>query len=177
MGCYLHGLQIVIRWPTVPYVRTPSELTERFRQQGLKLTPQRQVLFEILHGNDTHPSAEAVHHAASERMPGISLRTVYHTLTDLVAMGELGVLHVGSGPTRFDPNTADHHHSVCHRCGTVGDIYIDHHMVDDLAAAVHSDIDDFVPESFGVVIHGLCAACHSSSPSNPMIHTNQGRQS
>ena len=146
-------------------VRTPAELTERFRQQGLKLTPQRQVLFQILHGNKGHPSAEAVHSAASELMPGISLRTVYHTLTDLVAMGEIGVLDVGAGPTRFDPNTADHHHSVCRNCAAVGDVYLDDATVAGLAAASAQVPTGFHAESVGVVIRGICAECRASSPS------------
>ena len=37
-------------------------------------------------------------------MPGISLRTVYTTLTDLVAMGELHAVALGTGATRFEPN-------------------------------------------------------------------------
>ena len=35
-------------------------------------------------------------------MPGISLRTVYTTLSDLVEMGELGTLCLGNGAMRFD---------------------------------------------------------------------------
>ncbi|MFM7685883.1 MAG: transcriptional repressor, partial [Actinomycetota bacterium] len=57
-------------------MRSPAELTDAFRQQGLKLTRQRQVLFGLLHENRTHPTAEALHAAASRRVPGISLRTV-----------------------------------------------------------------------------------------------------
>ena len=69
-------------------MHTPTELAEAFRARGLKLTPQRQLLFRLLHDNTTHPSAEALFLAASEQMPGISLRTVYQTLNDLVSLGE-----------------------------------------------------------------------------------------
>ena len=104
-------------------MRHPAELTAAFRARGLKLTPQRQLLFRLLHDNSTHPSAEALFAAASAQMPGISLRTVYQTLNDLVAMGELQQLHLDPGSARFDPNVGDHHHVVCDVCGDVRDVY------------------------------------------------------
>ena len=57
-----------------------------------------------------HPTAESVYAAVSAEMPTISLRTVYQTLNDLAAMGELSLLDVGTGSTRFDPNLDPHHH-------------------------------------------------------------------
>ena len=58
-------------------------------------------------------------------MPTISLRTVYQTLNDLAAMGELRQLDLGTGSARFDPNLDAHHHLVCERCGKVVDVYAD----------------------------------------------------
>ena len=58
----------------------------------------------MLHGNDAHPTAEAVYAAAPSEMPTISLRTVYQTLNDLAAMGEILQLDLGTGSARFDPN-------------------------------------------------------------------------
>ena len=103
-------------------MRSPTELTDAFRAQRLKVTPQRQLLFRLLHGNEEHPTAEALYQSASVIMPGISLRTVYQTLTDLGSMGELRQFAFGSGPARFDPNVAEHHHTVCDSCGAVRDV-------------------------------------------------------
>jgi Fur family peroxide stress response transcriptional regulator len=100
------------------FVRTPAELTTTFRANGLKVTPQRQLLFRLLHDNTTHPTAEGLFATASQLMPGISLRTVYQTLNDLAAMGELQVLQFSGGPTRFDPNVDDHHHAKCDAAAT-----------------------------------------------------------
>ncbi|HUS62565.1 MAG TPA: transcriptional repressor, partial [Acidimicrobiales bacterium] len=93
-------------------MRTPSELTELFRAQGLKVTPQRQCVFRLLHGAEVHPSAETIYDRARVEMPTISLRTVYQTLNDLTEMGEIQALDLGTGAARFDPNTAVHHHMV-----------------------------------------------------------------
>ncbi len=138
-------------------MRTPNELAEAFRARGLKLTPQRQLLFRLLHDNTTHPSAEALFLAASEQMPGISLRTVYQTLNDLVTLGELQQIDFVPGSARFDPNLSDHQHLVCDRCGAVRDVHL---PLGDLAPAAPSAVEvDFRIESTTVVFHGRCGAC------------------
>lgn len=139
-------------------MRSPAELTEAFRRQNLKITPQRQLLFRLLHGNDAHPSAEALYAQASELMPGISLRTVYQTLNDLTAMGELQSVSVGPGPARFDPNTDDHHHAVCAQCGDVVDVY-----VNNLSSLEVDGFDGFRPSSTRLVFTGICRRCAESS--------------
>lgn len=103
-------------------VRNPSELTELFRDRGLKVTPQRQCIFRVLHGNPSHPTAESVHAAVVEEMPTVSLRTVYQTLSDLVDMGEIQQFDLGTGSARFDPHNGAHHHLVCSSCGRVDDV-------------------------------------------------------
>ena len=46
-------------------MKTPAELTELFRARGLKVTPQRQAIFHVLHGDTGHPTAEAVYDAVN----------------------------------------------------------------------------------------------------------------
>jgi Fe2+ or Zn2+ uptake regulation protein len=140
----------------------PEVLTRAFRARGLKLTPQRQLLFRLLHENTAHPTAEALYAQASELMPGISLRTVYHTLNDLVAMGELRAVSVGGGSTRFDPNTSAHHHSRCLRCGAVADVYV--RDVDRLAV---DGLDGFATQGAQIVFTGLCASCAAAPDPSP----------
>lgn len=135
-------------------MKSPAELTDSFRANGLKVTPQRQLLFGLMHGNTVHPTAEALFAEASVRMPGISLRTVYQTLTDLASMGELRLIDVGGGATRFDPNTDDHHHVVCSSCGMVRDVYVagsDRLKVDGL--------DGFTVDQAAILFSGTCASC------------------
>jgi Fe2+ or Zn2+ uptake regulation protein len=139
-------------------VRSPSELTAAFREQGLKITPQRQLLFALLHGNESHPSAEVLHAVASARMPGISLRTVYQTLNDLADMGELQMLELGTGSSRFDPNTGDHHHLVCDSCGDIRDV----HVSGAGRLEPSGGSQGFVVASAHIVFRGLCPACVGS---------------
>jgi len=135
-------------------VRTPEELTNLFRTRGLKVTPQRQCIFRFLHGNDTHPTAEAVHVAACAEMPTISRKTVYQTLNDLAAMGEIAQLELGTGALRFDPAVeAAHHHLVCEECGKVRDLSADFGPLQ-----VNRD-EGFEVRSVQIVFRGRCAAC------------------
>lgn len=143
-------------------MRSPAELTTAFRAKGLKVTPQRQLLFRLLHGNTGHPTAEQLFASASEQMPGISLRTVYQTLTDLSAMGELQSFDFGTGATRFDPNVGTHHHVVCRRCGQVCDVYV--------AGTTNlrvEGLDGFAVDRSDIVFHGVCAACATSPIDQP----------
>jgi Fe2+ or Zn2+ uptake regulation protein len=103
-------------------VKSPDELTVAFRERGLKVTPQRRRIFEVVHGNDAHPTAEAVYESVRADMPTISLRTVYQTLHDLADLGEIQQLDLGTGSARFDPNVGAHHHLVCGACGAVTDL-------------------------------------------------------
>ncbi len=85
-------------------MKSPSQLTELFREQGLNVTSQRQRVFQALAETSAHPTAEEVWSDVRVDLPTVSLRTVYQTLNDLVAMGEISQLQIGSGSSRFDPN-------------------------------------------------------------------------
>ena len=136
-------------------MKSPEELTQAFRERGLRVTPQRQAIFRILHGSDRHPTADWVFDAARREMPMISLRTVYQTLNDLAAMGELQQLHLGPGSTRFDPNSDPHHHVVCVSCGRVVDLHAD---FPDLRVP-EGDAPGFQVSSTEIVFRGRCAEC------------------
>ena len=140
-------------------MRSPDALTELFRGQGLKVTPQRQRIFRALHENEQHPTADAVYDVVRSEMPTISLRTVYQTLNDLAAMGEITPIDVGTGSTRFDPNLADHDHLVCDRCGSVHDIDVGAVTTD--AHVPAAEAIGFVISRVDVVFRGLCARCGS----------------
>ncbi len=144
-------------------MKSPAELTELFRQQGLKITPQRVAIFQALHGSEVHPSAEAVYESVAVGMPSISLRTVYQTLNDLASMGELVALDLGTGAARFDPNTDPHHHVVCDRCGKVRDIYADFTDVR-LPRSTKGELHGFRVSSTEIVFRGLCHSCQHPGP-------------
>ena len=137
-------------------MHSPAELATQFRSMGRKLTPQRQLIFSLLHNNETHPTAENLYGIASAQMPGISLRTVYQTLKELAEMGELQLIDLGEGGMRFDPNVDDHHHAVCGVCGKIRDVH-----VKGAASLKPNDAGDFMVSDVGVVFRGKCSDCES----------------
>jgi len=141
-------------------VRSPAELTDLFRAQGRKITPQREAVFRALDANAEHPTAESVHAAVVTEMPNVSLRTVYQVLHDLESLGELAVLDLGTGAARFDPNVdVAHHHLVCTRCGKVRDLFADFHSVRVPAGAEQG----FTVDTAEVVFRGVCDGCRTTS--------------
>ena len=146
-------------------MKTPAELTELFRARGLKVTPQRQAIFRILHGHEAlgtaaHPTADSVYASVRDEMPTISLRTVYQTLNDLAAMGEVNALDLGTGSVRFDPNLDAHHHLVCDVCGRVEDLYA---AFDDVKVP-RGQRHGFNVTATEIVFRGTCATC--ATPTN-----------
>ena len=133
-----------------------DELTARFRTSGLRVTPQRQAIFRLLDGNAEHPTVESLYEAARVEMPTISLKTVYQTVHDLEALGEVHLLHVGTGSVRVDPNVEHtHQHMICTKCGRVRDVLVD---VDDLRLPARAR-QGFDVEDVAVHFRGVCADC------------------
>ena len=95
------------------------------RKAGVRLTHQRMEIFREVARADDHPHAEVVYKRVRERMPTISLDTVYRTLWLLNDHGLITTLGPSRERTRFDANLTRHHHFVCVRCGATRDFYSD----------------------------------------------------
>jgi len=99
--------------------------TVKLKEIGLKITPQRQAILNLLQGNQTHPSADRIYSKILKKYPGISFATVYNTLAKLVEAGEIQELDIDPHKKRFDPSTSLHYHFYCKVCGKVFDIFYD----------------------------------------------------
>ena len=138
-----------------------SDLLERLRQRGWRLTPQRRVVAEVLHGSHVHLAADEVLNRAQQRLPEVSRATVYNTLGDLVALGEVNEMSFDGRTKRYDPNVqGPHHHLVCDGCGTVWDVLHDV-PAPDLPPGDRHGVD---VRSATVTYRGLCEACRAAAP-------------
>src|SRR6478609_7720348 len=134
-----------------------SDLLERLRSRGWRLTSQRRVVAEVLDGDHVHLTADEVHLRAAERLPEISRATVYNTLGELVTLGEVVEVSTVGRAKRYDPNARrPHQHLVCSGCGAVRDVHPVGDALGDLPEA----------ERFGCTVggveityRGLCPAC------------------
>jgi len=127
---------------------------EKYKELGLKLTPQRLAILAYLEGNTSHPSAEDVYRAVLRNYPTMSFATVYNTLEALRQRGEVQELTIDPEKKRFDPNTHPHHHLICVKCRKVVDVQQDYEL----------PLPKSVRESFQIVgnhieFYGLCMQC------------------
>ncbi|MEW2416398.1 Fur family transcriptional regulator [Streptomyces sp. NPDC046866] len=134
-----------------------GDLLERLRGRGWRMTAQRRVVAEVLSGEHVHLTAEEVLARASARLPEISRATVYNTLGELVALGELAEVATEGRAKRYDPNAdRPHHHLVCSGCGTIRDV---HPVADPLTALPPAEHHGFTLSAAAITYRGLCPAC------------------
>ena len=97
-------------------------LTERLGAGGLRFTPQREHVYDVLLQKRDHPTAEEVFIRAKRGMPDISMATVYNCLDALVGCRLVRQVQLDRGATRFCPNMREHGHFYCNGCDTVFDV-------------------------------------------------------
>lgn len=102
-----------------------NERTKILKDIGLKVTPQRLAILQLLDGNKTHPSADNIYVEVSREYPYISFATVYNTVTKLARAGKIQELDIDPERKRFDPCTDPHSHFYCRACGKVFDVDYD----------------------------------------------------
>ena len=140
-------------------MRTADELMTAMRDHGLRVTPQRMGIVAHLFENTTHPTVEALHEAARVQMPTLSLKTVYQTVHDLEALGEVRLLDVGTGQVRVDPNVEHrHHHVVCNECGRVCDVPVEFPGL----TLPRRYRFGFTVDAVDVIFRGTCEACRAA---------------
>ncbi len=127
---------------------------EKYRDRGLKLTPQRIAIFDYLEGNKEHPSADDIFRAVSRKFPTMSFATVYNTLSTLRNQGRLRELTIDPAKKRYDPDSSEHNHLICDGCRRVVDIEKKFDL--DLPARYRNE---FTVLNNHVEFHGLCPEC------------------
>ncbi len=114
-------------------------------------------MIEVLQTSRDHPDAAQVHTQVREKLPSVSLGTVYRTLDALVRDGVVMTIERTGQATRYDYKRAGehHHHAVCRACGAIFDVP---------AAALPQPPAAALPAGFQVTdVHlefmGVCAGC------------------
>lgn len=127
----------------------------------IRMTNQRRVIIDVLKSTDCHPTAEWVFEQVREKLPSVSLGTVYSNLRRLVDQGEVRELYCDATQCRYDGNTSNHAHFVCRECGAVLDLPLQEHEkliaeVESLGFQVYSQCLQF---------YGICHSCQSKESS------------
>ena len=142
-------------------------------QTKMRMTKQRKLILEELRKVKDHPTAYEVYERVKDRLPKISLGTVYRNLENLSANGIIARLDMGQGQRRFDASTEEHYHIRCDFCGRLDDIplntlYDTANIMDIVSNA--SGYDVF---GCGMDFHGLCPECKKEGKAARFKDKNQ----
>jgi Fur family peroxide stress response transcriptional regulator len=126
-------------------------LNQKIKQQGYRMTRQREVVLDELSRTKGHPKADEIYQIVRKRLPHISFGTVYRNLRLLRELGLVRELSFGKNFSRFEAYADDHQHFTCKNCGKVLDI--DEPLkVPESGVVVDGrqmDVDDFRLEFYG----------------------------
>ena len=148
-----------------------ADFIEACEHRGVKITHQRIEIYRVLAETDEHPDVETIHHRVCEKIPRVSLDTVYRNLKLLAEHGLVTAVGLTQERLRFDANISPHHHFVCLQCGAIHDFTSDklHNLGVPGEAVQHGQ-----PISMRVEIKGICNACQTrSTPSSQPVGSNK----
>ena len=119
---------------------------------------QRDVVYQVLKGTVSHPSADWVYERAREIIPDISRGTVYRNLNDLVKCGKAIKVQGVFEKDRFDADTSPHTHLVCSECGSV----IDFTPIANNLDITLGVVDGAYLSDYSLIYRGICPQCYKN---------------
>ena len=139
---------------------TQEELSVRLRELGIRLTPQRLAIAEVVVNSGDHPSVKEVFERVKAFFPYVTLATVYSTLDVLeraAIVRQLPFQH----QSRYDANLSPHANLVCISCGSVVDADVGQSMVAELQQILETE-SEFEVAANRVDFYGWCSSCSRS---------------
>ena len=134
-----------------------ADVRRRLRARGLRWTPQRGVLLDVLADVDGHVTGAELVERARQIDPTATPSTVYRTLDVLEEIGLVSHSHGRAGRQEFHVNPGDDHgHLVCSSCGGSWELAADEvtALIDGLRGG-----RGFEVAVDHLTIEGRCATC------------------
>jgi Fur family iron response transcriptional regulator len=100
----------------------PADLRRLLEDHGVRATPQRLKVAEVLLASPAHLSAEQIIEKMRADGAPVSKATVYNTLKTLVSCGLVRQIHLDPERSVYDSTRAPHHHFHDIETGTLWDI-------------------------------------------------------
>ena len=129
-------------------------LSQRLADSGLRSTPQREVVYDVLLKKRDHPTADEVFARVKNGLPTISLATVYNCLEALVQCKLVRVVNFERGPTRYCPNLNPHAHFHDEATGATYDIDLPDGVLNQVNAVLPKGYD---AKSIEIIFRGSAA--------------------
>jgi len=107
-----------------------------------------------------------------DKLPRISLGTVYRNLDLLVQQGTVRKLDLGGGQTRYDADLHPHYHLRCVACDCISDVHSSGDVVDESALKKVAELDTEQVLGLRLEIVGICRVCngHLSEEEKACLH-------
>ncbi len=130
------------------------------KNKQTRMTKQRKVILEELSRVKSHPTADEIYSMVRERLPQISLGTVYRNLELLAENSQILKLELAGSTRRYDANIMPHHHVRCVACGSVGDI-----TANDIPYDFSENIlvNGYTLFNVTIAFDGICPNCKQNS--------------
>ncbi len=133
---------------------------ETCHRHQLKITPQRTSVFLAAQDSENHPSADDIFRTVKQEYPNISFDTVNRTLITFSRIGLLTVVESYRGTRRFDPNSEDHHHMHCLKCGRIVDFFNEEFNQLEIPEELRKKFATVI--SSRVILTGICSDCQNN---------------
>lgn len=125
-----------------------------------RMTHQRRIILEELSQLTCHPTADELFRLVRQRLPKISIATVYRNLEILSDQGMIWKMDVAGTQRRFDATTENHYHIRCGACGRVDDVHMEPVTAMEEAAERSTGYEVLVHR---VEFTGICPDCAGSN--------------
>jgi Fur family ferric uptake transcriptional regulator len=125
-----------------------------------RMTEQRRIILEELGKLTCHPTADELHMLVRNRLPKISIATVYRNLEILSEDGLIWKMDVAGTQRRFDATTKNHYHIRCNVCGRVDDVHMQ--PIDTIEHEAEK-ISGYQVLTHRVEFAGICPDCAGNS--------------
>lgn len=87
-----------------------EDIRKKFLDKGLRITPQRIVIFEAIHKLKNHPTADNIIEYIRKNHPNIAIGTVYKVLDTLIENNLIKKVKTDTDTMRYDSIIEKHHH-------------------------------------------------------------------
>lgn len=130
-------------------------------------TKQRQLILDTLRSIRSHPTADELYDMLRQKMPRISLGTVYRNLDQMGKAGLINILICEKGPRRFDGNKIPHFHIRCIECGRMDDVpECSEEQLNEVMAGINNQCG-YEVTGFSVEFSGICPQCGNRDKPTP----------
>ena len=147
----------------MPDLRTQAldDFRRRCKERGLAFTFQRQVIYEAVVDSREHPTPELIYELVRQRIPSISLGTIYKNVKTFLDSGVLKEVTLHHGSLRLESNMTPHHHLVCSSCKAIFDI--EESAVEPVRLPARALPPGFSIKQCRVEFVGQCKSCQTAS--------------